>query len=129
MKIYYFKPSYLATGILMLLFFIILQYNYRPFIYTNDINDYHFADTLGSLFCIPACSFIYLSINLSKSVYQVVLFLFLVNIIVEFISLTGFYGVFDIFDVIALLLGTFFSFLILRTTYSPFFKLVPVSNK
>lgn len=126
MKNYNFKLSYLATGILLFCFFLILQYNYRPFIYENHINDYHFADTLGSLFCVPICSFMYFSLNLNKSVYHVLSFLFLQNIAFEVISLTGLYGVFDFYDVISLLLGTMFSYLILRYTYTPSLRLVPI---
>lgn len=126
MKNYNFKRSYLATGILLFCFFLILQYNYRPFIYANHINDYHFADTLGSLFCVPICSFMYFSLNLNKSVYQVLSFIFLQNIALEVISLTGLYGVFDVYDVISLLLGTMFSYLILRYTYTPSLRLAPL---
>ena len=46
------KNIYLLIGIILLILSLSLSFFYRPFIYNNNINDYGFADTIGSLFSV-----------------------------------------------------------------------------
>ena len=63
----YFRPSKrrvinLVVGIAALLMYEIARYYYRPFIYSNAINDFHFADTLGNSLGTIATVFIFLGV-------------------------------------------------------------------
>lgn len=33
---------------------LVFSLTYRPYIYSHHINDFHFADTLGNIFAVPA---------------------------------------------------------------------------
>lgn len=49
---------------------LILSHTYRPYIYENHIYDFHIADTIGSIVCVPAATYYFtdLAINaLSES--------------------------------------------------------------
>lgn len=36
---------------------LLLVFTYRPFIYSNHINDWHLADTIGNIVAVPAAAF------------------------------------------------------------------------
>ena len=44
---------------------LLLAFTYRPFIYSNHINDWHLADTIGNIVAVPAAAFFYYAINRS----------------------------------------------------------------
>ena len=46
------------VGLLFLFILFVLNHTYRPYIYMHGINDFHVADTLGSLLAVPALLFI-----------------------------------------------------------------------
>jgi hypothetical protein len=50
----YFFYTGITIGFIGLLFLLF----YRPYIYENQLFDFHFADTLGSIFCIPTLAFV-----------------------------------------------------------------------
>ena len=66
-NVIYFRPSKrrvinLVVGIATLLMYEIARYYYRPFIYSNGINDFYIADTLGNSFGTIATVFIFLGV-------------------------------------------------------------------
>ena len=38
---------------------LLLVFTYRPYIYSNHINDWHLADTIGNIVAVPAAVFFY----------------------------------------------------------------------
>lgn len=54
------NKSYLISAILIIFSGLILSALYRPYIYSNNINDFGFADTIGSLIAVVAfCFFVW----------------------------------------------------------------------
>lgn len=89
---------------------------YRPWIYANNIQDFHLADSLPSFFsviAIYAMNDLYYTIR--KKPFNKIGELILITIVMliyEFIQLFG-WG-FDIFDIIAILLGAIVTFIIYK---------------
>lgn len=85
---------------------ILLSHTYRHWIYANHINDFHIADTIGSLVCIPASVFFFYSFSRNKSSFRELIGKSTIAFIVyELIGLIGIHGVFDFYDIIAILLS------------------------
>ena len=42
---------------------VLLNYTYRPFVYSNHINDWHLADVIGNMVAVPATAFFYYALN------------------------------------------------------------------
>ena len=66
-----------------LIFFVLgllLAFTYRPFIYSNHINDWHLADTIGNIVAVPAAAFFFYamhkSVRYTKLAILVQIFLF-----------------------------------------------------
>ena len=57
---------------------LLLAFTYRPFIYSNHINDWHLADTIGNIVAVPAAAFsfyaTYKSIRYTKLAILVLVF-------------------------------------------------------
>ena len=93
----------IITSILLSIISGILTNTYRHYIYTNNIFDYHFADTIGSLACIPCSSLFFWAIyNRTFSFVKCILYSLIAFIIYEIIP----FGVFDFYDIIAMLLSS-----------------------
>lgn len=85
---------------------ILLSHTYRHWIYANHISDFHIADTIGSLICIPASVFCFYSFSKNKSSFsELILKSTIFFILYELLALTGLHGVFDFYDIIAILIG------------------------
>ena len=98
-------------GTLLAFVGIVLNYTYRQYVYTNKINDFHFADTIGSLLCVPAGSlFLYGIAKKKKPFKEIIIAVTIANIVYELSSLLGYHGVFDYYDLGAILVGSFISF-------------------
>lgn len=41
-------------GLLVAVIGQVLSHTYRPYVYENHINDFHLADVIGSVVCVPA---------------------------------------------------------------------------
>lgn len=87
---------------------------YRPYIYSNHIFDYHFADIIPSLFCVPvAYSFVCLIYGVfDKSIDKLKLILscavgFYLYEFVDFLLGGG-----DWYDCIAIAIGTIVTFIV-----------------
>ena len=101
---------------------ILLSYTYRPFIYDNRLYDYHIADTIGSLVCVPTSVFFLYSFSKTKNSFSILILKFAICFILyEFLSLTKLHGVFDFYDIIAILIsaGGLHLFHWLYKTYKP----------
>ena len=48
------KMKFIISGILIVAIGLVLSHTYRPYVYENHINDYHLADVIGSIVCVPA---------------------------------------------------------------------------
>jgi len=42
---------------------LLLNFTYRPYIYSQHLNDFHIADTIGNIFAVPAAILFYYVIN------------------------------------------------------------------
>ncbi len=65
---------YVCLGICVGCFGLLLALFYRPFIYENNIKDFHFADTLGSLFCVPSSAFISYGLHKKSNFFRLLIF-------------------------------------------------------
>lgn len=102
------NKKYSIISSITLLSGFLLTYIYRPYIYSNHINDLGFADTIGSLISVLGyCSLIWSFKMYSKKQknLQIILTTVVYGIIWEFLGYLELYGTFDWKDVIA----TFFS--------------------
>ena len=48
------RMKFIISGILIATIGLVLSHTYRPYIYENHINDFHLADVIGSVVCVPA---------------------------------------------------------------------------
>ncbi len=53
------RKIYKKWGIILLITALLLSWFYRPFIYQNNINDFGFADVIGSLFSVITACFVF----------------------------------------------------------------------
>ncbi len=128
MKFNSLRMPYFATGIALVIFYLILNFSYRPFVFENHLSDYHLADTLGSLFSIPIFTFFILSFVTLPVVNRWIIILLVVHLFIEASSIVLPIGVFDFFDAIALIVGALFSFLITRIANVQKVRLIPSSQ-
>ena len=104
---------YLIVAILVLVLSQILTLIYRPYVYSNNINDFGFADTIGSLVCVIAfCFLVWGFKDYSDKVKnkQIVIATIVYSIIWEPLGLLGIYGTFDWKDIIATFISGILTF-------------------
>ncbi len=98
------KDKYLLFGIISFFIAIILSSFYRPFVYSNNINDFGFADVIGSFFSVFTFCFVIWGIKdytkREKNIH-ILLVTLTYSILWEFFGYIGIYGTFDIKDVFA----------------------------
>ena len=107
--------KYLVIAICILIIGLILSITYRPYIYRNDINDFKFADTLGSLISVICFCFIvwgFKDFSSSEKNKHIILATIGYSIIYEPLGLLGIHGTFDWFDMIAAILSGIIAFII-----------------
>jgi hypothetical protein len=90
---------------------------YRSYIYSNHLYDFHLADTFPSLFSIPVAYSFWnlLSLIFNKPItkkYKCLIQTTIGFIVYEFLQL--FSGGFDVFDLVATLIGTTIVYIYLR---------------
>jgi len=100
------KTIYVFIGLALAFIAWLLTIFYRPYIYQNNIYDFHFADTIGSLFCMPAQTFFIRGFSHKYSFYNIILPVFIGDIIYEFLT------VFDYYDIIAIFTGAFITYIV-----------------
>ena len=98
------QKTYLILSIIIVGSGQILTLLYRPYIYTNKINDFGFADTIGSLVSVIGFCFFFWAfkeVN-SKEKNKYILFAtFLYAVLWEMLGLIGVHGNFGWKDIIA----------------------------
>jgi hypothetical protein len=100
------RDKYIYIGAALAGLGILLSNTYRVYIYSNGINDFYLADTIGSLLCVPAGACFLYGLSKKESFDKVVLYVLFGNILYELFALTSWHGVFDWFDMAAILVGT-----------------------
>jgi hypothetical protein len=92
---------------------LVLGWTYRSYVYGNRIFDYHLADTLPSLFCVPCASLLFWAICKKYTFQQCIFYSTVSFIFYELLGLLG-SGFFDVFDLIAILLSGIITYGIYR---------------
>lgn len=102
------KILYLVGSVFLLIISIILSDIYRPYIYRNNIFDFHFADTIGNLFAVPCITLLLLGVEKYNSPFKAILYTALILTIYEIIPL----GTFDYYDLIATYISGLLTYLV-----------------
>ena len=104
--------KYINVAVILVTIALLLTWFYRPFIYGNDIFDFHFADTIGSLFCVPAATFLFRGLSSRYSYNEFILISAFAFFVYELLSLFDFFfwGTFDVYDLIAIIIGSLVAF-------------------
>jgi hypothetical protein len=94
------RKSAVIVSVILVAICVLFQYTYRPFIYQNHINDFHFADTFTSWLSVPAGTLFFWGV--SKDTFLKILPSGLAGLLIYelFLGLT-----FDWWDIISLLLS------------------------
>ena len=87
------KLKFIISGILIAAIGLVLSHTYRPYVYENHINDFHLADVIGSVVCVPAAVLCAYGIDNRYIAY-------------EFLGLFHIHGTFDIYDIIAIIISS-----------------------
>jgi len=106
---------YLKIGILVPVAGLLLSAFYRPYIYSHNINDFGFADVIGSLVSVIGfCCFIWAFKTFSNKEMntQIIMATFIFAILWDFFGYVGIYGVFDWKDVVVGILSGIITFFI-----------------
>ena len=110
------QKVYLSIAIVVAVVGLVLSFTYRPYIYQNHINDFGFADTIGSLVAVIAyCCYLWstkeysISIKKKHVFYVTITYAFLW----EFLGFAGIYGTFDWKDVIASIISGVLSYFLM----------------
>lgn len=102
------QKVYLRISILVAVLGQLLTHFYRPYIYRNNIFDFGFADTIGSLASVICSCFIFWTFktysNKEKD-KQIMLSVATYSIIWEPMGLIGLHGTFDWKDIVAVLIS------------------------
>jgi len=109
------KRIYLSISITVIVIGLILTKFYRPFINNSNINDFGFADTIGSLVSVVGfCFFIWSTKDYSNSEKNkhLILATILYSLVWEFFGYLKIYGTFDYKDIIAGLISGILTFMI-----------------
>ena len=109
------NKKYLILSITIVLVGLILSIFYRPYIYSNKINDYGFADIIGSLISVIGFCFFVWGVkdysNKEKN-KQIIIVTLIYSFGWEFLGLIGIYGTFDKKDILAAIFSGIITFII-----------------
>ena len=98
------KKIFFKISIIILIIGIVLSNIYRPYIYSNKINDFGLADVIGSLISVIVfCTFVWSQkdyLDKEKNIH-ILLAVFIYAFLWEFLGYINVYGTFDIKDVFA----------------------------
>ena len=98
----------LSAAAFLLCTSLLLSWFYRPFIYSNNINDFHFADNIQNLFFIPTMTLFFRGVS-NKSSYSEALIGSTVGLII-FRLLDALFVLPDIYTIVAVFLGALVTF-------------------
>ena len=91
------RMKFILSGILIAAIGLVLSHTYRPYVYENHINDFHLADVIGSVVCVPAAVLCAYGIDNRYSIKQYTIGTAIVYITYEFLGLFHIHGTFDIY--------------------------------
>ncbi len=106
---------YLAIAISTVAAGLLLSHFYRSYINLNQINDFGFADTIGSLVSVIGfCFFVWSLKNYSdpQKNKQIIIVTFIYSFFWESLGLIGIHGTFDWKDIIAAIISGGITYLI-----------------
>jgi len=109
------RKIYLRISIAVIAIGIILSSFYRPYIYRNNISDFGFADTIGSLMSVIGfCTFVWSRKEYSNRIrnIHITLATFIYGIFWEFLGYINLYGTFDKKDIAAAAISGIFTYFI-----------------
>ena len=109
------RKKYIIAGLLIAALGQVLTHTYRPYIYENHIADFHIADTIGSLLCVPAATLCFYGFSNKYTINKLIFMTTLVYISYEFLGLLHIHGTFDFYDIIAIIISSICSFYIFKT--------------
>ena len=98
--------KFVISGILIACIGLLLSYTYRPYVYENHINDFHLADVIGSIVCVPAQVLCAYGIHGRYSIKQYTIWAAIAYIAYEFLGLFHIQGTFDVYDIIAIIISS-----------------------
>lgn len=113
--------KYIVFGLLIALLGQVLTHTYRPFVYENQLCDFHIADTIGSFLCVPAATLFYYGLSDKYTIKTMIFKSALVFILYELFGLFNIHGTFDVYDIVAIVLSSICSFFL--------FKNMPIGKK
>jgi hypothetical protein len=102
------QKFYLILAFIVLASSQLLTHFYRPYIYSNQINDYGFADTIGSLVCVLGICSLFWGVKSYSSRDKnkhIILATIIYSFIWEPLGLIGLHGTFDWKDIIAVFIS------------------------
>jgi len=117
------QKLYFKIGIMTPVAGLLLSAFYRPYIYAHKINDFGFADVIGSLASVIGfCCFVWaFKIFSNKEMNaQIILVTFIFSFLWEFFGYLNIYGTFDWKDVVAGLLSGLVTFFIKQSVEKKF---------
>lgn len=100
------KMKFILSGILIAAIGLVLSHTYRPYVYENHINDFHLADVIGSVVCVPAAVLCAYGIEKRYSIKQYTIGAAIVYIAYELLGLLHIHGTFDVYDIIAIIISS-----------------------
>ena len=98
--------KFVISGILIACIGLLLSHTYRPYVYENHINDFHLADVIGSIVCVPAAVLCAYGIHGRYSIKQYTIWAAIAYIAYEFLGLFHVQGTFDVYDIIAIIISS-----------------------
>ena len=94
---------------------VLLTRFYRPYAYANQINDFGFADTIGSLVAVISfCFFVwgFKSYTDAQKNTHIIMMTITYGVVWEFLGLVGLHGTFDWKDIVAVTISGMLTYLI-----------------
>lgn len=107
--------TYFISSLVIVFSGLLLSAIYRPYIYLNNINDFGFADTIGSLIAVIAfCFFVWGFKDYSNKVKnkQIIIANLIYSVGWESLSYLGIHGTFDKKDIVAALISGLITYII-----------------
>ncbi len=109
------KRTYLTISGFSVLIALLLSRFYRPYVYKNQINDFGFADVIGSIFSVIAfCSLVWGIKNYSsreKNIH-IILATIIYGFLWELLSILNLLGTFDWKDIFAAIVSGLLTYVI-----------------
>ena len=105
------RIGFLLLSVLFVLCAALMNLLYRPYIYENNIFDFHIADSNSNFFAVPAAICFWLSIEKSTTLSRLMyspLYVSVGFVLYEFIGLT-----YDVYDILATIISGCICFIVI----------------